>query len=240
MEKFPPEVVNELKNYVYRLIDPRNGETFYVGRGKGNRLFSHLREELSNTDDVTSLKLKRIREIHLAELNVSHIVHRHGMEESVAKEVEATIIDAYPGLTNYVGGENSDERGSMHAIEIVRKYLAEPAVLQHRALLISVNRSALENQLYEAARFAWVLDLRRVKKTEVVLACVRGVIKGAFIPEKWMEATSENFPGHPDIPGRIGFVGREATPEIKSLYIGRRVPDKHRFGPSNPIRYTWK
>ncbi len=29
--KFPPEVTEPLKNYVYRLVDPRNGEPFYVG-----------------------------------------------------------------------------------------------------------------------------------------------------------------------------------------------------------------
>lgn len=44
-ELFPPEVVEKLKSYVYRLIDPRNGETFYVGKGKGNRVFSHVEGE---------------------------------------------------------------------------------------------------------------------------------------------------------------------------------------------------
>ncbi|WP_191905842.1 hypothetical protein [Nitrincola iocasae] len=48
MDKFPAEVIEKLKNYVYRLIDPRNGETFYVGRGIGNRLYSHIRDELGN------------------------------------------------------------------------------------------------------------------------------------------------------------------------------------------------
>ena len=37
-EVFPPDVVPKLKTYVYRLIDPRNGETFYVGKGQGNRV----------------------------------------------------------------------------------------------------------------------------------------------------------------------------------------------------------
>ena len=41
--EFPPEVIKELNYYVYRLIDPRNGETFYVGKGKGNRVFEHLK-----------------------------------------------------------------------------------------------------------------------------------------------------------------------------------------------------
>ena len=44
-ESFPPGVARKLKTYVYRLIDPRNGETFYVGKGKGNRVFSHMRGE---------------------------------------------------------------------------------------------------------------------------------------------------------------------------------------------------
>jgi uncharacterized protein len=42
---FPAGVALQLKTYVYRLIDPRNGETFYVGKGRGNRVFSHIRAE---------------------------------------------------------------------------------------------------------------------------------------------------------------------------------------------------
>lgn len=37
--KFPPGVTEMLNFYVYRLIDPRNGQTFYVGKGRGNRVF---------------------------------------------------------------------------------------------------------------------------------------------------------------------------------------------------------
>ena len=142
MDKFPPEVIDNLKNYVYRLIDPRNGETFYVGRGIGNRLYSHIRDELGSDSDEVGDKLRRIREIRLAGFEVAHVVHRHGMEPSVAKEVEAALIDAYPGLTNVMGGEESGDRGAMHADEIVRQYLAQPAEFAHRVLLISVNRSA--------------------------------------------------------------------------------------------------
>lgn len=38
LNKFSPEVCDELKYYVYRLVDPRNGQTFYVGKGKNNRV----------------------------------------------------------------------------------------------------------------------------------------------------------------------------------------------------------
>ena len=35
---FSPKEQESLGRYNYRLIDPRNGETFYVGQGKGNRV----------------------------------------------------------------------------------------------------------------------------------------------------------------------------------------------------------
>ena len=34
-DHFPPAIAKQLGWYVYRLIDPRNGETFYVGKGSG-------------------------------------------------------------------------------------------------------------------------------------------------------------------------------------------------------------
>lgn len=43
---FSEEVVQKIGNYVYRLIDPRNGETFYIGRGQGNRVFQHASSNL--------------------------------------------------------------------------------------------------------------------------------------------------------------------------------------------------
>jgi enterochelin esterase-like enzyme len=60
IEAFPPEVADRLKTYVYRLIDPRNGETFYVGKGKGNRVFAHVRAEQNLEGDELGNKLKKL------------------------------------------------------------------------------------------------------------------------------------------------------------------------------------
>ena len=239
-ESFPADVARKLKTYVYRLIDPRNGETFYVGKGQGNRVFSHIRAEENLEGDDLDNKVKRIREIRLAGFEVAHVIHRHGMDDKTAFEVEAALVDAYPGLTNIVGGTGGSDYGAMHAKEIIRRYSAEPAVFQHNALLISVNRSATETSLYEATRYAWKISKSRARKAEVILATVRGLIVGAFVADDWLEASAANFPGHEDVPGRLGFIGREAPPEVKDLYVGRRVPDSFRKrGAANPIKYSW-
>ncbi len=98
--EFTKEVQDHLNYYVYRLIDPRNGETFYVGKGKGNRVFTHVKGELDAEEDVLTEKLQRIREIRLDGFEVAHVIHRHGMDEATALEVEAGLIDAYPEATN--------------------------------------------------------------------------------------------------------------------------------------------
>jgi hypothetical protein len=148
-ESFPPEASAELKTYVYRLIDPRNGETFYVGKGRANRVFAHIHAEEGIDGDEVDNKLRRIRQIRLAGFEVAHVIHRHGMDDATAFQVEAALMDAYPGLTNIAGGYGTGDYGAMHAKEIIRRYTAEPAVFEHRALLIGVNRTAAEMSLYE-------------------------------------------------------------------------------------------
>ena len=152
IDRFPPEVASKLKTYVYRLIDPRNGDTFYVGKGVDDRVFAHARGDVGDND--LSAKLRRIREIQLAGFAVAHIIHRHGMSNETAIDVEAALMDAYAGLTNVAGGIGSTDFGVMHADEIARRYAAPVADFSHRALLINVNRSALEVSLYEATRYA--------------------------------------------------------------------------------------
>ena len=161
------------------------------------------------------------------------------MDNKTAFEVESALIDAYPGLTNAVGGTGSNDYGAMHAKEIIDRYCAQPAAFSHKALLINVNRSATETLLYEATRYAWKISKSKAKKAEVVLATRHGLIIGAFIWDDWLEATAANFPGREAVPGRPGFVGREAFADVRNLYVGKRVPDEYRKpGASNTIRPT--
>ena len=132
--RFPPEVERKLKTYVYRLIDPRNGATFYVGKGKRNRVFTHVRDELGLEGDPEDDKLRVIREIRNAGLEVGHVIHRHGMDAPTALQVEAALTDAYPGLTNVARGVGTDAFGVAHADELIRRYQAEEAGFEHKAV----------------------------------------------------------------------------------------------------------
>jgi hypothetical protein len=111
---------------------------FYVGKGQEDRVFAHIRE-LADADrkgerDVLGDKLSRIRKIHLAGLQVAHVIHRHGMDERTALEVEAALMDAYPGLASQMDGKGAGY-GAMHALEIIRWYAAEPAVFSTKSSL---------------------------------------------------------------------------------------------------------
>ncbi len=239
-DSFSPDVSRKLGWYVYRLIDPRNGETFYVGKGRSNRVFSHIHAAEGLEGDDLNNKIRRIRQIQRAGFEVAHVIHRHGMDERTAFEVETALIDAYPGLTNITGGTGSNDFGAMHAKEIIGRYAAQPAVFEDRALLISVNRSAAERSLYEATRYAWKINPKKARQADVVLATLQGLIVGAFVADDWLPATTEHFPDREEAPGRYGFVGEEAPHELRRRYVGKRVPDEFRKpGAANPIKYTY-
>lgn len=250
--EFPPGVMEHLGWYVYRLIDPRDGSTFYVGKGKGNRVFSHMRGEVAAVDDdeLLSNKLKQLREIRLAGLEVIHVIHRHGMaNEKTAYEVEAALIDAYPGLTNIMSGAGSNEYGAAHIKELIATYQPEAVVFQHKVLMISVNRSSKDLDLYDAVRFSWRVRVERARKAEFILATVRGIVRGVYIADEWLESTRENFPEMPswDVDdefestqkSRFGFRGRLASPDIAKIYLGKKIPDVLRKkGAMSPVKYS--
>ena len=237
-EHFSPEISQKLMFYVYRLVDPRNGETFYVGKGVGNRVFQHS-SGVAETD-LFDEKIERIRSIQLAGLKVINIIHRHGLSEVEALEVEAAVIDAYPGITNVISGHGSSEFGVMHASEVIRKYSAEEAEFQHKVLMIIINRSGSVEDLYEATRYAWRINIKKARQAEVILSIHLGIIVGAFIAEKWLPATKEYFPMYPPVSNRYGFVGKPANNEISKNYLGKKMPEIYRKkGAANPIRYNF-
>ena len=249
---FESEVIDKLDHYVYRLIDPRNGETFYVGKGQGNRVFDHAKGEVTSnaeddSDKVIDYKLQLIHEIKNGGFDVLHNIHRHGMDEKTAFEVESALMEAYPGVLNKIGGHGSKERGSMHAQQVITLYKArETDIQKHKVLIIKINRSASEtdsiHEIYEAVRASWKLggNAEKAKEAEYVLAVLKGLVIGVFVPTDWLEAINNNFPHKGDCPGRWGFVGEEAPDDIKKFYMRTRIPASMREkGAAAPVRYAY-
>ena len=179
-QSFPTEVAERLRWYVYRLIDPRNGETFYVGKGKGDRIFAHAQGGLSDTEgeNSTDLKLQCIKGIKAVGLEVGQVIHRHGITQPwVAEEIEAALIDAYPGLTNIVSGRGSRERGSRHVEELMMEYAAEPFEAKERLMLINISVlfHAEDLSILQAVQCAWKVNVQRANDYRLVLAHVRGI-----------------------------------------------------------------
>ncbi len=241
-DRFPSEVAERLKWYVYRLIDPRNGETFYIGKGQRHRIFQHVKDALvaRENEDATDLKLQRIKDIAAAGLEVGQVIHRYGIEhEQVAFQIEAALIDAYPGLANRIGGHESDDYGVRHVEEIIVEYTAQQFEAREPLILICISKSYYETDktIYDAVRGVWDIKPERAENFKLVLAQRQGLVVGAFRPITWLPGNKANFPWLPnDLPERNGFVGEPAEQAVANLYVGKRVPDEYRSW-GNPLRY---
>lgn len=161
--------------YVYRLVDPRNGQTFYVGKGKGNRIFAHAKCALTSyenesykekDEDEISAKYKVIREIAADGLQVISIIQRWGLDEKTAFEVESAVIDCYAGLTNIQNGHDGD-RGITNAEALNQVLSATPYNddndIDYLIIKTSQNRMS-EVGLYEATRSCWKVDPKKAGK----------------------------------------------------------------------------
>ena len=240
---FPPDLAEKLGFYVYRLIDPRNGQTFYVGKGCGNRVFQHQNgispEKWEKSDDETktdnldsvSAKIRTILSIKNESLDVWAVIHRHGLTNREALEVEAALIDAYPGLANVQNGHGSADRGCISADQLIRNAQATEADLGQRKLVIIKIRSSVieaKSGVYEAVRSSWKINETKAKDRPV-LAVENGIIRGVFSAE-WHLAD-----GGP----RKEFDGASIEEPWAKKLIGKRIPAKYRGkAEANPVRYV--
>jgi hypothetical protein len=242
MEKFSTKTIEEIKYYIYALLDPRDNKIFYIGKGKGNRVFAHLNGAIENPE--LSDKISVILEIISEGYKVKHYILRSRIAEEVtAYEVESAIIDLLTfgeykhlsGITNIASGHHTWERGIKSADEVESLYAAEPldeSKVTHNLLLININRTYKPGiSPYEATRKSWKLSFEKVKSVDYVCGEYRGIIRAIYKPDKWHFTDDEK---------RIYFEGTEVTDsEIINLYLNKEYKGKKK-GMANPVRYLGK
>jgi hypothetical protein len=248
-DTIPQAVIEELQHYVYRLVDPRNEETFYVGKGSGQRVLQHRWEALASVLPLD--RLQRIRDIRAAGGTEVLIVHRHGMDETTALHVEAALIAVYPGLTNLAAGHGS-ELGPAPLEELITRYAAPLALIPVPAILIKIEKEwrpdLTSDQLYERTRRYWVCTpaARQPPPTHAI-SVARGLIREVYRIHRWEE--HRELPPNcaldrledaakPWRPGQLrrAFVG-EVCAELQTL---KRCSVRHlvKPGAQNPISYV--
>lgn len=225
--------IGSRKYYVYRLVDPRTFQTFYVGKGCGDRVLQHVNNVKSllgqDDEDEFSLKSRQIAEILSEGKNVISIIHRRGLTQSEAFEVEAALIDAYPGLTNIQKGHDF-ERGAI-ALEDLQNSCntIEYSEPEEKYVIIktSINAIQVNGGLYEATRICWRATLKKAEKYNYVFAVINGIVREVYKVNRWYQHNSD----------RIAFEGVPATDHMAS-FKNKLIPAKYRKkGASNPFIY---
>jgi len=233
---FDPKVAEAIGVYVYALRDPRSNEVFYVGKGIGNRCFDHINE--ARISERRTDKLEIIRSL-LAGGNSPKIeIVRHGLDDATAHHVEAALIDILD-LTesgNLMKGHGVD-LGHATAEEIQIRYGARQLESQEPLLLIKINRyyktGMTSQEIYEAARWCWRLNVDRAQRARYVLAVASGIVRGVFEDARFYPVTPATARNEGDI-GRVYF---DAKIVADSPYLWRSTEEFGKPGQASPIRY---
>lgn len=224
---FSQLTIEEIKYYVYCLVNPVDNRTFYIGKGKGNRVFAHAIGE--SDKDKNKEKIDLINSIRATGNKVIHIILRYGMTEDVAFEVESALIDyiGVDNLSNAIKGQRS-ERGLISCEELEIRFSAKPAEIIHSAMLVKINTSFVigmnRDELYNATRGSWVANLKSVSKIKYVFAVAFGIIREVYEPHEWYKTEND----------RTMFDGILAPDYIRAFYKNKRVDNNFQ----NPISYV--
>jgi hypothetical protein len=237
--RLPDEIAETLKFYVYVYLDPRNGEPFYIGKGKGDRLFSHL-DEQSETK-----KVARIAEIRQSGKEPQIDILRYGLSESEATLAEAAAIDLIgkERLANIVSGHHKGSFGRITSQDLLTMLTAKPMAVHDKAILITINQLYRSNmtpqELYEATRGIWVIGPRR-ERAEYAMAIYQGIVREVYRIDKWHPSgtlpyqTRDSSDFRNCDPERWEFEGKVADDKIRNEYVGTSVGKSGQ----NPIRYV--
>ena len=253
--KFSQKTIEELKYYVYCLVDPRDRKIFYIGKGVGNRVFAHAYAALESEDLVTD-KLDKIREIISSGHQVLHYIIRHKLSEEDALTIESVLIDflTYQEfnteslLTNIVAGHHQWDEGIKTVDEINQLYDCEPLQLQkgHKLLMVNLNRTynrrtkdglKVKPNLYDVTRRFWHVSKTNADQIDYLLGVYKGVVRCVVKPTtKWLPAKRDEN-GKKFTTKRYYIEGITDDKVGNALYLNKDT-SAYPFGSGSAIRYV--
>jgi len=216
---FPPGVAARLGWYVYLLAEPGSDRPCFVGRGRGDRCFDHVRaarvEPASTGQDRRAKKfpaLDLIRRIEAAEGPVRVEILRYGLSADEARLVAAAVTDAL-GLP-----ADAKRGGRRQAAAELGTQLAKRAKFkrEHPLVLLHVGVAATDTD-YGTVRHGWRIGRRWTdpsvpRSPQWAVIVIGELVVGVYRIERW-EPTP--LPGRADRRGpqdRRGRGGRPAGP----------------------------
>jgi hypothetical protein len=226
---FPPGAASKLGWYVYLLVDPRSGRPFYVGRGRGDRCFRHVRaagatwaagaeraapearvgadplEPDPGHHDAPGREfpvLDRINEIEAAAGPVQVEILRYGLDADQARLVEVAAHDAL-GLQLDPKLDSQRQSASELGLRLAKRAKFKR---DHQAVLLQVGGQGADTA-YEKVRHGWRIgrrwtDPRSPRSPRWAVIVAGEMVVAAYGIEAW-EATP--------VPGRSGRDGATAT-----------------------------
>jgi hypothetical protein len=239
---FSQKAIEQLKHYVYLYIDPSTDEVFYIGKGRGNRCFTHLH------DKSESEKVSKIAELLKLGREPRIEILRYGLTEAEALQVESAAIDliGIVKLTNRVRGHGSFGNDRTDVKYLNAQLDAKLADIKHPAILININQNfrfgMTTHEIYDATRSAWNVNPTR-NGARYALSVFRGVVREVFSITGWvpggttMKVTDADGRASPRT-GRWEFVGQVAEDDVRSKYVSRSVAHYFKPGARNPILYV--
>jgi uncharacterized protein len=249
LRQFPAGVIEKLECYVYLYFDPRDPKRpFYIGKGEGNRLFSHLSQ--ADGANTVGRKVERIRSILSSGLEPHLVLHRYGLTKKEAFEIEAGLIDLFPDAENEISGHES-HRGTLPLSEVIAHFRAAEAAVEFPCVVFTVrklwpgvykfrkegNEAAYQKALFNATRASWKVSPKRRPNIKHAIAFAGGVIRQVYQIERWREADVDGA-GNPAPPhGRMMFDGTASLGH--QHLIGCTLPASQlpKPGAQMPFRY---